>query len=249
MNILDRDPYSDYGREFCSKIPDALGHERESKIVNEILLGNIPDFLRSFVPIEIKFGDKILTIQVMPDYLSVGHDTDYVRVPLNPKSAQTICDAFGCMLPTRKLVNIIWDAAAVKLTPQNMPPTSRMTTTDWFVKHDALIDVSLTKKKAVIGQLVAGHKKDVVVTKKIEGIKDKVAIYGWHQSDGKPIQGLNAGSHDAGYADYSHGIRLVSRFANLDGTEIDLRSLLLDPNMCSTISDEGILKQPFYITK
>lgn len=247
MNIPDRNPYSDYGQECCSKIPQPLNHDREEKLLQEVLSGNIPDFLRSFSPVVISENGKTLTLNVACDYLSLGHDTDYVRIPLNPHSAQKICDAWGCMLPTRKMVNLIWKNAEIKLAPSPMPPTNQMTTTEWFVKHSVKVDGMLSTHQAQLGQLIAGHKKDVVVTTKIENIKNRVAIYGWHQLNGVPIQGLNPTSHDNLYADYSHGIRLIDRVADLDGQKVDLYDILSDPSNCSLVSDEGILKQPYYV--
>ena len=36
------------------------------------------------------------TIDVMPDYLAIGGDPDFVRVPMTPMTAAHIADAFGC---------------------------------------------------------------------------------------------------------------------------------------------------------
>ena len=44
----------------------------------------------------------------------------------------------------------------------------------------------------------------------------KIAIYGWHRLNGAPIQPLST-VHGACYADYSHGIRLVSETVLVDG--------------------------------
>ena len=38
----------------------------------------------------------------MPDYLAVGSDEDFLRMPMTPASAKVIADAFGCRLPTRE---------------------------------------------------------------------------------------------------------------------------------------------------
>ena len=57
------------------------------------------------------------TIEVMPDYLAVGSDDDFVRMPMTPQTAQQIADLFGCMLPTRKMVDAIDAAAEVRLAP------------------------------------------------------------------------------------------------------------------------------------
>ena len=52
-----------------------------------------------------------------------------------------------------------------------------------------------------------------------------VAIYGWHRTNGEPIQPLYLG-HSAGYADYSHGIRLIQQQMILNGTETAVAEVL-----------------------
>ena len=64
--------------------------------------------------------------------------------------------------------------------------------------------------------LVSGHKKDVVTTNLPTGSPGCIAIYGWHRLNGTPIQPLST-VHGACYADYSHGIRLVSETVMVDG--------------------------------
>ena len=48
---------------------------------------------------------------------------------------------------------------------------------------------------------------------------DRVAIYGWHYPSGQPIQPLSL-VHEADYVDYSHGARLISRIAIVDGERV-----------------------------
>ncbi len=48
----------------------------------------------------------------------------------------------------------------------------------------AVIDVSL-------GALIASDKKDLVLTNRLRSHLDRVAIYGWHPTGGKPIQSLS----------------------------------------------------------
>jgi hypothetical protein len=75
--------------------------------------------------------------------------------------------------------------------------------------------------------LLAGHKKDLVLANRLSSNRGRVAIYGWHRGNGDPIQPLST-VHGEYYADYSHGIRLVSRTAYVNGRPVDLRSLLTD---------------------
>ncbi len=60
-----------------------------------------------------------------------------------------------------------------------------------------------------LGELISGHKKDLVLSNRLRQLPDRVAIYGWHRAPGDPIQPLST-VHGARYVDYSHGVRLVS---------------------------------------
>ena len=66
----------------------------------------------------------------------------------------------------------------------------------------------------------------------------RIAIYGWHRLNGSPIQPLST-VHGACYADYSHGIRLVSETALVDGKATSVYDMLQDPVLARVLSDEG----------
>src|SRR4029079_8027096 len=109
-----------------------------------ISAGNFPDFLREFktVPINgtLKSSGKDVTatLEVMPDYLAVGSDDDFVRIPMTPQTAQQIADGFGCTLPTRKMVDGIDRAAEVRLAPHPMTVEREAVAT--FAEHNAIIE-------------------------------------------------------------------------------------------------------------
>jgi hypothetical protein len=48
--------------------------------------------------------------------------------------------------------------------------------------------------------------------------------------------------HRAGYADYSHGIRLVSQKAIVDGKVRSVYDILRDPLLARVLSDEGAIR-------
>lgn len=222
-----------------------LAH-REARLASEILRGNVPSDLRTLVPVHL--GDRTaaagsLTLWVLPDYLAVGSDDDRWHVPLTPLVAQAIADSLGMSLPTPRMVDAIWAAAAVRLEPSPIEPGPHMTTTPVFLRHSRTVE----RQRAASGApgLTAGHKKDVVVTGRLDPSLERVAIYGWHLPDGQPIQPLYLGHTDQ-WVDYSHGIRLVSRAVTFDGREVDLRELLSDPAIADLLSDEGPLRAPWY---
>jgi hypothetical protein len=93
--------------------------------------------------------------------------------------------------------------------------------------------------------LVAGIKKDVVITNRLKEKPNRVAIYGWHKLDGEPIQPLTI-VHKETYVDYSHGTRLVRRAMRVDGRDMMIEDVLKDPHRCAVISDEGTIEVPRY---
>lgn len=250
--VPERSPYALNGVEFCSAINQLSGEDREKAIRSELLAGNMPSFQRLLVPITVQKkstdGSSIrLTYFVMPDYLAVGSDTNFIRVPINLPSAQLVAQSFGFVLPTRKMVDQIYKAAELKLKPQPMKPGPAMTSTSYFVSHNKKIEQQLVNQREFPGQLLAGHKKDVVQSRRLLSKPSAIAIYGWHRlSTARPIQPLST-IHGAYYADYSHGIRLVSQWALIEQSGVQKLMKIddvLDSPHWDLISDEGRFNLP-----
>jgi hypothetical protein len=234
------------GSEFFAKIARLTPADREAAIAKEICRGNIPKFLRSFKQVTMQSTDTrgkqhVATLEVMPDYLAVGANTDFVRVPMTPMTAAYIADVFGCALPTRKIVDEIYGSAPVKLEPG--PLTKDRESTATFLEHNRIIEVQRAGRH--LGDLVAGIKKDVVVSNRLAERPNRVALYGWHKLDGKPIQPLTI-VHVNWYVDYSHGIRLIRRAVVVDGVPRDIRPVLYSADLSPLLSDEGPLTRPAY---
>jgi hypothetical protein len=66
----------------------------------------------------------------------------------------------------------------------------------------------------------------------------RLAIYGWRQLNGQPIQPLTI-VHWNRYVDYSHGVRLVRNMIDVDGKQMKIDVLLTDGDHCGLVSDEG----------
>jgi len=113
------------GTGFYKTVVSSAWQQRDSVAVAAILAGNMPDFLKRFVRINTSITDssgKTVSAYyfVSPDYVSIGNNDDWARVPLTPMAAQIIADSFHCFLPTRKMVNDIYTQATVKLEPVPM---------------------------------------------------------------------------------------------------------------------------------
>lgn len=234
------------GKAFFAKLEPMNRTEREEAIAKEIGRGNIPDFLRTFQKLTVvgkdtKGKEYTATIEVMPDYLAIGSDTDFVRVPMTPMTAARIADVFGCALPTRKIVDDVYQASTVKLEPR--PLTKDRESPLTFLAHHEIIERQRDGRKS--GELVAGVKKDIVISNRVGEKPNRVAIYGWHKLDGTPIQPLTI-VHVNWYVDYSHGVRLMKRAVTVDGRSQDIRHVLYSADLSPLLSDEGPITHPAY---
>lgn len=226
------------GSQFVQKVLADDPETRETRIAEEILKGNFPRFMRKPVRIDVQTtapdGRLIRAYYfVLPDYLMIGSDRDFVRMPMQPKTAQRIADRFGFFLSTKKICDDVYRAARVKLEP--MPLTVQRDSLRTFYEHHRIIEDQRMGRRG----LIAGIKKDVILTSAITRDKRprRLALYGWHKPDGKPIQPVYTG-HVDWYVDYSHGFRLVSRHIWVEGEPMLYTAVLQDPVLSRLICDE-----------
>jgi hypothetical protein len=231
------------GSQFAQYVSKMNSEQREETILEEISKGNLPEFLRRLVPVKLQYeltnGQSLTaTIFVTPDYLAIGSDSDFLRIPMNLHTATAIAERFGFILPTRKMVDAIYMQSRYHLTPQPLPAGPQMRSTEYYSTHNQIIEDQVHAAGAPLGALVSGDKKDVVVSNRLILNLGRIAIYGWHRGPGQPIQPLST-VHGANYADYSHGIRLISEWALVNGKLQSIRELLRDPSTSRLLSDEG----------
>ena len=243
LNLPPRPEGALTGKQFLESTKGMDRKQRESAILKEIQQGNVPDFARQMREIQVNSNGHNGTLRVMPDYLAIGSNDDFVRIPMDPKTAQKIADQTGTSLPTTKMVDDIYKQADTRLTPQPLPPGAQMMSNDYYGRHNNMVEQQMAGRGAEHGLLTAGHQKDLVISNRLTQHPDRVAIYGWHQQNGKPIQGLST-VHENSYADYSHGVRLVGGTMLVDGQERPVSEVLQDPALAGLISNEGALRDP-----
>ncbi len=231
------------GSQFVAAISNLDERQREKLILKELLDGNLPAFLKHLVPVKLTFqpsyGRQLTaTIFVMPEYLAIGTDADFLRIPMNLYTAAAAASHMGFVLPTRKIVNAVYSQSAFHFSPEPMTAGPQMRSTRYYETHNEKIDAQFHSLGVKLGALVAGHKKDVVITNLLATNPGRIAIYGWHRLTGAPIQPLSL-VHGACYADYSHGIRLVSETVLIDGNPMSIYDVLRDPILSKVLSDEG----------
>lgn len=233
------------GATVMASLRSVSGRARDDALVQQVLEGNVPGHLRTLVPVTFDATTSgrptRVTLCVMPDYLSVGSDDNNVRIPLGLPAALRVASNLNMALPTRRIVDAIYAQADIRLAPSPMVPTNQMASTAYFIEHNATIESQRRRSGAQAGVLIAGHKKDVVISARLAQAPGRVAIYGWHRTNGRAIQPLST-VHGAQYADYSHGIRLISRTAYVNGRAVDLATLLGDGELAGLISDEGPIR-------
>ncbi len=209
------------------------------------------------------------TFQVTVDGFAIGTDDDWLRVGLSGYYAQKTADLFGAFLPTNRLVLETYAQAAIKLVahPLDCQTTfqgkwQRST----FAKglHEAILqgktpckagekvpeaagrlDPKLGAHAGVCalapgphpGVLVSGHLKEVIISH--EDLTQRLAFWGFFAADGRPIQHGFGCPHGPGFADYSHGFRLVGPAVDVDGQPVDYQEVVQNPAYASLAFAEG----------
>lgn len=224
------------GSEFLDVLRKSPISQRESLIISEVMSGNVPASIRNLKEVVVgEVEGTPVSIYVLPDYLAVGSSEDFVRVPLGLKAAMTLASQLGMTLPTRKMVDDIYEVADTQLAPRPLPPSREMAGISYLLKHEKLVTAQLAKCEP---GLVAGHKKDLVLSPRLVSRKGKVAIYGWHRKNGRAIQPLST-VHGADYYDYSHGIRLVSKIVGFGGRTLMLEEAASRAPFKKLLTDEA----------
>ena len=219
--------------------------KREGLILGYLLAGNVPGWALTWRPVRVRANIdgrvRELEYEVTPDYVPLGTDDDFIRIPMWPGTAQKFADAHGAILPSSRMVEEIYANASARLVPQ--PIAGQKSSVSEWGQHEIMVQRQAGTLGLSPGTFIAGHKKDVVIGPSLDG--SRVAIFGWHDESGKitgvPNKAIQPYStiHDSRYSDYAHGTRLVRRQASLDGEPIDLVKVFTDPKLSVLVSSQG----------
>ncbi len=245
QNIPTRPRDAISGMQFGRETTGMTGRERQMRALDELLHGNVPDFLRKLKPVHLSYrspGGEMITalIWVTPDYLAIGSDENFLRIPLSYPSAAAVAQTFECVLPTRKIVDAIYEQATCHLEPAPLPPGPKMRSSEYYLRHREMIRAQRKEAGCALGELVSGHKKDIVLTNRLNEKPGRIAIYGWHRKTSKPIQPLST-VHGERYADYSHGVRLIYKTVWINGKPRSILEVLQDPRLAPVLTHEGFI--------
>jgi len=254
LNIPKRPANANEGSEFVAQVTGLSITDRETAVVREILSGNVPSFSRKLRSLKISQTVDAKKYELIYfsvcDYMAIGSDQDYLYISMTPTTAQYLADKLNCSLPTKKIVDNIYANSEMKLSPQPIPPSDKMTTIQVFKQHTDSIkqQISQLEFDRSANSIIAGHKKDIIISNNVyspDRNYARVVIYGWHLSENNPIQPVYNG-HIATYADYSHGVRLISKLAFINGDSIHVDDILKDSNFSMLLSSEGVISKPYY---
>lgn len=227
------------GEQVFQELASKVGTARDAEIQKQAACGKMPRKQFQLSPITIAANGTEITFCVSPDYFSLGADSSFLRVPMGLPATYELFGALGFMLPTAKMVDLIYEEADLKVTPLFKPAGPQMGTTQYIAEHSEDIDSQIGTQSF---ELIGGHKKDVVITNQLVSRPNRIAIYGWHQLNGNPVQPLST-IHHLNYTDYSQGLRLVSEIAFLGETPVSLKDLLSSNEWSSYLSGEGPIAQ------
>lgn len=220
------------GTEIARDLRSLEFQAREERVYTEVARGNVPSWLRRLEPVEITVAmdgrRRHVTFWATPDYLSIGSDDDYFYIPLSPGTAQRIAERVGGSLPAPRMIDAIWMSARNRLVPIRIQPGEHMWSVRHFERHNRIIQAQRRQHHVPPGAFVAGHKLDIVLPADPDAGPEHVALYGWHRSDGTPIQPLYRIAIDSP-PHFSMGVRLVHREILIDGAEADLAGILRNP--------------------
>lgn len=226
------------GEKFLLHLEGLDRDARESLILREFKKGHVPPHLREFHAFRTRHGGHEMIFWALPDYLALG-EVEWARIPMQPKTGQRIADELNCILPTRRLVDAIYDQSEVKLEPQ--PLTQDRESPKTFLESHRLIEGQRAGRTGSI----SGIKKDYVITNRLLERRSREAIYGWHWLTGDQIQPLSI-VHTDWYVDYSHGVRLIHQMVEVDGKPMKLEDVMQDEELWPLASDEGPLTKTRY---
>jgi hypothetical protein len=248
LDLPERPAGAETGSAFLER-NEGLGRSAmDEAIAAAILAGNVPSYLRRLVPITIDAGEgSSAVLHVTCDYLAVGSDEDFVRMPMTSAAAQRIANQLGASLPTPKLVDDIYRQAVVRLPPSWIDGGPTEGTLQDYAVHQERLEEHRLRGGHPLGVLTAGHKKDIVLCDLVAERPGRVAIYGWHKREGEVVQPLST-AHSCRYADYSHGVRLVAQGMTLDGKPQRVDDVLRDPDLAAILTGEGPLSVTQYAT-
>ncbi|EYF01390.1 hypothetical protein [Chondromyces apiculatus] len=228
--------------EFMRGLPEKPSFGREDAILQAVRDARTTQ--TTWVEVVSKHKEHELVLFVSADALRVGDEQGSVRVSVSARTAQRIADLLGCVLPTTKVCDLIWEQAAVKLKPCIQKPDGAMGYTSRMIQHHTKVEAAYAGRQGLIENVG----KHWVLTNRLAGTRNVSANYGWYDEAAprkfgahKMWQTLGL-AHNLDHVDYSQVMRLVQRCCLVNGEERDLTEVMVDRTLAPLVSSEGPLR-------
>jgi len=212
------------------KFPANHSREREDLIVQAVARGALDP--PQWTTITSNYKGRRAQIQVTTDALTILG----VRFDVTAEGAQRIADQLHAILPTPRILQLVWEQAAVRIEPCTLPPDEKMASTARMIQHSDCVDQRIAGRAG----MVANEGKHWVLSNRIAGKDNLAANYGWFIRGRRPVQTVGT-RHDTAHTDYSQILRLVKPIINVDGRDIDIRHVGRSAELWGLVSDEGPL--------
>ena len=239
------------GSAFASTLPEKPTRDREDMIVSAVhLMQHYPLRWAAISSQRLLEGkERSLILYVSVDALMIGDEEDRFRINVTHTGAQMIADTLGLTLPTSKIADLIHEQAGKVISPAIQTPNKEMAYTSRMLQHSCTVGL---KKGGFSGLASPVGKHWILSNKMFEG-KDVGVNYGWHDlrapkttwntSPGGIRLWQNVGTkHDRWHVDYSQVLVLVHRSALLNGDNVDVHDIMVDPVLHPLVSYEGPLR-------
>jgi hypothetical protein len=240
-------------------LQEAPGPARDAQVLAHLNAGDLDPV--AWVPLKSEIAGHTGQFLVMADALKLGG----VRFGAGAMLAQQLADGMGAMLLTPKLLDMMYEQAAVQIPPFPDFNATMMENSSWFVKHSGRIDAAIKAAGYTTG-IVQTIGKPWMISNALLSHPGKAENYGWHLPPGtkSPWKGIAiypsvttkamviqqpGWAHGLDQADYSETVQLVNRWCVVDGVKRDLADVLMDPALSFLASHEGplnkgVLRQP-----
>ena len=217
-------------KQALENLPRGHSREREALILGAVARGALDP--PEWTTITANYKGRRAKIQVTTDALTILG----VRFDVTAEGAQRIADQLNAVLPTPRILQLIWEQADIRLDPCKMPADAQMASTARMIEHSECVDQRIAGRTG----LVANEGKHWVLTNRIAGKENLAANYGWFVKGRRPVQTVGL-HHDTAHTDYSQIVRLVKPIINVDGRDVDIRHVGRSPELWGLVSDEGPL--------
>ena len=198
-------------------------------------------------------GDVVLQVSARP--LKV----EGVSVNVSATIQQQVADLLNAMLPTPKIMDLMWLGRAATVQPFTQPITSSAA---GMLKASATVDgwveaagnpggILVLEKTWCVGNSLLEHPGKAMnyglfcvpnqPDNHYSGIATEACVSIANPKLGRVIQG-QGWAHDPAHLDYSQWCPLVQRACTVGGSSGDLADVLQDPKRAPLLSHEGVLR-------